>query len=78
MKIVKNADMSQYTSFRAGGKAAVLVLPETVDAVRTVLKILDENGTPHMMISLFIIFFSSLFSVFSPIVYSSFHKSILL
>lgn len=50
IKVTENAPMSKYTSFKAGGAAAFLVEVETVDALKEVLKIVDEKGIPHMML----------------------------
>ena len=43
IKVTENAPMSKYTSFIAGGAAAFLVEVETVDALKEVLKIVDEK-----------------------------------
>ena len=41
-----NEPMSNHTSFRIGGPADVLVVPEDADDIRGVLKIADENRLP--------------------------------
>lgn len=46
----KNVPMSQYTSFRAGGNAAMMVFPRSAEQVREVLRILTENECRHMVI----------------------------
>ena len=42
MKRIENADMSEYTSFRCGGKADLLLIPDTPDELREVL--LEATG----------------------------------
>lgn len=44
------APMSQHTSFRAGGNAAVLVQPQTADELQEVIRMLNEEGIKHMVI----------------------------
>lgn len=39
-----DADMREYTSFRAGGRAAELVIPETIEELRKVLQKLCRDG----------------------------------
>ena len=38
MKRIENADMSEYTSFRAGGKADLLLIPDTAEELAEALK----------------------------------------
>ena len=47
--IEKNADMSKEVSFRAGGKADILIKPENREQLQTVLKILDEENQEHLV-----------------------------
>lgn len=42
--VLKNADMSAYTTFRAGGSADILVLPNSSDDLIAALKILNNSG----------------------------------
>lgn len=49
-RLTRNASMKDYTSFRAGGNAALLVEPASVDELAFALKILSENGIRHMVI----------------------------
>ena len=44
MKRIENADMSEYTSFRAGGKADLLLVPDTEEELREALAEAKENG----------------------------------
>lgn len=50
MKIIKNAPMSKYTSFKAGGNAAVLVEANTIEELKFLLKTVTELGLPHMIL----------------------------
>ena len=46
-EIVKDADMKRYTSFKAGGKADVLVMPETQEELMYLLQAVNaayDNG----------------------------------
>ncbi len=42
--VVENADMRDYTSFKAGGKAKLLVIPETMEELRYTLYMLSRTG----------------------------------
>ena len=42
--VTENADMRDYTSFRAGGKAKLLVIPEDMDELRYTLYMLGKAG----------------------------------
>ncbi|MBR2547873.1 MAG: UDP-N-acetylmuramate dehydrogenase [Eubacterium sp.] len=45
MKRIENADMSEYTSFRCGGKADLLLIPDTPDELReALLEATGNNG----------------------------------
>lgn len=48
--LVIDADMSQYTSFKAGGRAAALAMPKDMDSLKAVLKILNESGIEHLFL----------------------------
>lgn len=48
--IVEDADMSKYTSFRAGGKAMALVEVENKEQLKTVLRFADEENIPHLLL----------------------------
>ena len=49
-RLTENADMSKYTSFRAGGSAAALVEVENTEELRAVLQLVTEGNIPHMVI----------------------------
>lgn len=48
--IIEDADMSKYTSFRAGGKALALVEVENKEQLKAVLRFADEEKIPHLLI----------------------------
>jgi len=48
-RILPDCDMSQYTSFRAGGRAAFLILPETTEELKFALTILAGSGLPYLV-----------------------------
>lgn len=49
-KMILNAPMKEYTSFRAGGNADLLVQPGSSEELSYALKILEDNKTRHMVI----------------------------
>ena len=48
--IICDADMAEYTSFRAGGKAAVLVQPGSAEELREILRLLNAEDVPHFVL----------------------------
>lgn len=44
--VIENADMKEYTTFRAGGKAALLVIPQNMEELRYTLYMLGRIGAP--------------------------------
>ncbi len=48
-KIFKNEPMSKHTSFRVGGPADIMVIPETVEEIRTLLSCIKENKYPFFI-----------------------------
>lgn len=50
MKIMKNVDMSRYTTFRAGGKADEMVIPETAEELVEALNEIKEKKVPYIML----------------------------
>lgn len=44
-----HADMREYTSFKAGGEADLLVIPQNEDELKIVLQRLDEHGLPFIV-----------------------------
>jgi len=49
LNIIKNCDMSKYTSFKTGGKANALVIPETLDELKEILVSLSGENKPYMV-----------------------------
>lgn len=49
-RIIKDADMSRYTSFKAGGRADLLVMPADCDELVYITKTLNAEGVPYMII----------------------------
>ncbi len=47
--IIVNAPMKKYTSFKAGGSAALLVIPQNVEELRGILDLLAKNDCEHMI-----------------------------
>ncbi|MBN7772935.1 UDP-N-acetylmuramate dehydrogenase [Clostridium aminobutyricum] len=41
--VIKNADMKKYTSFKAGGKAALLVIPQTIEELMVTMEALRKS-----------------------------------
>lgn len=49
-RIIENAPMNEYTSFRAGGNADVMVIIETTWELKNVLGLLEEENVPHILL----------------------------
>ena len=49
-RMIPDAPMQEYTSFRAGGNAALLVKPGNAKELSYALKMLSERGVGHMVI----------------------------
>lgn len=49
-RMISDAPMKEYTSFRAGGSAALLVMPENAEELSYALKVLDERGVKHLVV----------------------------
>ena len=45
MERLINVDMKEYTSFRAGGKADLMLIPETAEELKHALRETAESGT---------------------------------
>ncbi|QAT42544.1 UDP-N-acetylmuramate dehydrogenase [Aminipila luticellarii] len=48
--IKTNVSMSEYTSFRAGGKAAAMAVVETIPELRRLLNLLTQEKVPHIIL----------------------------
>lgn len=47
--VIEHCDMSGFTSFRAGGKADFLVMPQSREQLKGVLRVLSEEGIQYMV-----------------------------
>jgi len=45
----KNADMGEYTSFRTGGRASLLIIPADREELKISLNLLSETGTDNIV-----------------------------
>lgn len=50
LNLIEDADMSKYTSFRAGGHAAALVEVENTEELKAVLQMVTAENIPHLVI----------------------------
>lgn len=50
IEVMENVDMRDFTSFRAGGNAALLVDAGSVESLKATLKLVAEAGVPHMIL----------------------------
>ena len=50
MERLENVDMGRYTSFRAGGKAKELVMPENTDELIELMKEIRESGRRYIVL----------------------------
>lgn len=48
-RITKDADMSRYTSFKAGGRADLLVMPADCDELVCITRTLNAGSVPYMI-----------------------------
>jgi len=48
--IIENVPMAQYTSFKAGGNADMLVMPQSIDQLKDVLQVLSGHDYPYMIL----------------------------
>ena len=49
-KYEKNIQLSKYTTYRVGGKAAVLIYPKNVDCLITLLKVIKEEKVKYKIL----------------------------
>ncbi len=49
-KIEQNVDMSKEVSFRAGGKADIMITPQNIGELQSILRLLEEKNVPHIVI----------------------------
>ena len=50
LNIEENASMAEYCSFRAGGRAAALIQPATVEELKGVLSYIHDEDIPHIIL----------------------------
>lgn len=48
-QLVKDAPMQEYTSFKAGGKAALLVLPQHIAQLQYTMRVIAEEKVPYFI-----------------------------
>lgn len=48
--IFEDVPMSQHTSFRAGGNADMMVIPQTTEELKNILGVLADSGQPYMIL----------------------------
>ncbi len=48
--IIENVSMAEHSSFKAGGNADMMVLPQSIDELKYTLKVLAEDGYPYMIL----------------------------
>ncbi len=48
--LLEDVPMDRYTSFRAGGRADMLIEPEDIKALKEILAVLKEEEYPHMIL----------------------------
>ncbi len=49
-QVMENVSMASYTSFRAGGPADLMVVPDSAEQLQSVLQYLDAEGVPCMVL----------------------------
>ena len=49
-KVLLNVDMKKYTTYRAGGKGKILVIPRNVDALTKLMKYIKENEVKYKIL----------------------------
>ena len=48
--IIENADMAEHTSFKAGGRAKLLVIPQDYEELKHALKTVSKSGTEYYIL----------------------------
>ena len=48
--IIENVPMAEYTSFKAGGNADMMVLPQNIDELKYTLQTLADSEYPYMIL----------------------------
>lgn len=48
--VEEDVPMAQYTSFKAGGNARMMIIPQSIEELKAALRILTEENCPHMVL----------------------------
>lgn len=48
--VIKDAPMKKYTSFRCGGNATVLIIPDSVDSLKKIIDFCNAKSVKHLII----------------------------
>lgn len=48
--VEEDVPMAQYTSFKAGGNARMMITPQSIEELKAALRILTEENCPHMVL----------------------------
>ena len=48
--VEEDVPMAQYTSFKAGGNARMMITPQSIEELKAVLGVLTEQNCPHMVL----------------------------
>ncbi len=49
-EVLKDAPMSKYTSFKCGGNASLLIIPNSIDEIKKIITFCRENGVEPLII----------------------------
>ena len=49
-RVVENANLKDYTTYKAGGHAKAIVYPESIDKLKELVKYLKDNNIKHMIL----------------------------
>lgn len=49
-EVIENAPMSKYTSFKCGGNASLLIIPASIDGIKTIIDFCREKGAEPLII----------------------------
>ncbi|MCR4594998.1 MAG: UDP-N-acetylmuramate dehydrogenase [Clostridiales bacterium] len=49
-EVIENADLSQFTSFRTGGKASLMLFPQTVDSLLKIISKCRESSVKYFIL----------------------------
>ncbi len=49
-EVIENAPMSKYTSFKCGGNASLLIIPDSIDGIKMIIDFCREKGVEPLVI----------------------------